>query len=102
MLVGALAIGTAATALAGSGLFSRVDITSMRRLDDRYVTVQAVASGSRVQRVEFGAGGRWGTPGQHLGNGTWSATIFARRGVTVGARTWVNGKPDAYSYVVAK
>jgi len=84
------------------GQASTVCFVSMQRMDPRWVTVLAWAGGSRVQRVQrvdFTTVGRSVTPGRALGNGYWTATVYApRRSTLVTARTIVANRPDAAAY----
>ena len=98
-----LTLAMAATVLtlsvmAATGLYSSVACVRAVRVDSTHYDLYARASGN-YGTVQFETGGRWGVPGQRLPDGTWAVLgIFGHPGVGWGARTMVNGRPDAYAY----
>lgn len=70
------------------------------------VTAVVFAHGSSVEKVQFGAPGRWGVDGRFVrqrpnGGLVYKATIFGHPGGSWQARSFVNGRPDDYSSILA-
>ena len=93
-----LAVSTVTlSVLAASGVFSAITLVRAVRVDRTHYDVYARPSG-QFQSVQFEVRGAWGTPGRRLRDGTWTARVFGHPGNGWGARTIVNGKPDAVAY----
>ncbi len=98
----ALILGVATSALtlsvlAATGRYSSIVLVRSVPVDSTHYDLYARPSGT-YQSVQFETGGRWGVTGRRLSDGTWTARLFGRPGNGWGARTIVNGQPDAVAF----